>query len=114
MNKEDLKRESQPELTLSQMYEQAGDIPQGEWLYAQSISNKPEVDEAIRGLLEDITGDNATNLVREVIRAVQSQPNYRYFIREIGEGDWQEVTYSRYAEAAGDPHTDYKREGVKS
>lgn len=42
----------------------------GEWAEAQRISDLPGVDEAIRGLLEDQTGDNATLLVREVIRAV--------------------------------------------
>lgn len=42
------------------------------------------------------------------------KPNYRYFIREIGEGGWQEVTYSRYAESLGCPHTDYKREQTDS
>ncbi|MFZ3286232.1 MAG: hypothetical protein WA191_05235 [Telluria sp.] len=41
----------------------------GEWAEAQRVSDLPLVDEAIRGLLEDPTGDNATCLIREVLRA---------------------------------------------
>lgn len=42
----------------------------GEWAEAQRICDLPGVDEAIRGLLEDQTGDNAAMLVREVMRAI--------------------------------------------
>lgn len=39
------------------------------WEEAQRISDLPEVDEAIRGLLSDPTGDNATSMVRTVMAA---------------------------------------------
>lgn len=45
-----------------------------DWADAQRICDLPTVDEAIRGLLEDSTGDNATCLVREVMRALSQQP----------------------------------------
>jgi hypothetical protein len=45
---------------------------------------------------------------------LEQNRNYRYFIREIGEGDWQEVTYSMYAESMGSPHIDYKREHAET
>lgn len=41
----------------------------GEWDEAQRIRDLPAVDEAIRNLLEDQTGDNSTCMVREVMRA---------------------------------------------
>ena len=37
------------------------------WSYCEMISDIPSVDEAIRTLLEDNTGDNATCLVREIL-----------------------------------------------
>lgn len=41
----------------------------GGWQEAERISNVPAVDEAIRALLDDQTGDNATGLVRTVLDA---------------------------------------------
>jgi hypothetical protein len=40
-----------------------------EWNEASRIRDLPAVDDAIRNLLEDQTGDNATCVVREVLRA---------------------------------------------
>ncbi len=40
-----------------------------EWAYAQEIADEPLVNEALRAFSEDSTGDNATCLVREVLRA---------------------------------------------
>lgn len=37
------------------------------WRYCEMVSNIPSVDEAIRTLLDDQTGDNATELVREIL-----------------------------------------------
>lgn len=47
----------------------------GEWGEAVRVANVPGVDEAIRGLLDDPTGDNATMLVREVMREVLRASN---------------------------------------
>lgn len=44
-----------------------------EWASAEAICNLPLVDEAIRGLLNDPTGDAATILVRDVMQAMQAQ-----------------------------------------
>jgi hypothetical protein len=49
---------------------QAAVVPDGEWQRAQAICDMPAVDEAIRGFTEDSTGDNATMIVREVMRAL--------------------------------------------
>lgn len=37
------------------------------WNYAETISNIPSVDEAVKTLLEDNTGDNATALIVEIL-----------------------------------------------
>jgi hypothetical protein len=48
------------------------DAPQGEpWADAERIADVPEVDEAIRNLLDDHTGDNATAMVRAILQAAQ-------------------------------------------
>jgi hypothetical protein len=46
---------------------------ENEWANAQAICDLPLVDEAIRALLLDQTGDNATMIVREVLRAMSAQ-----------------------------------------
>ncbi len=50
-----------------------GQEPVG-WMDAEAISNVPAVDEAIRTLLDDQTGDNATALVQAILQARPSQP----------------------------------------
>jgi hypothetical protein len=49
-----------------------------EWELAQQICDMPEVDEVIRGFAEDQTGDNATMIVREVVRALAKTPSNDY------------------------------------
>jgi hypothetical protein len=44
--------------------------PLAEWTEAERIRDLPEVDEALRNFLEDAPGDNATCIVRAVMRAV--------------------------------------------
>jgi hypothetical protein len=41
-----------------------------------------------------------------------TQLDYKYFVREIGEEDWREVTHSDYEASKPDPRTDYKRVAV--
>ncbi|KRB73477.1 hypothetical protein [Noviherbaspirillum sp. Root189] len=49
------------------------------WVEAQRICDLPAVDEAIRGFIEDQTGDNATCMVREILSASQAvQPPTQY------------------------------------
>jgi hypothetical protein len=48
---------------------------ENEWANAQAICDLPLVEEAIRALLLDQTGDNATMIVREVLRAMPAQPS---------------------------------------
>lgn len=42
---------------------------ESEWAECERIADVPDVDEAIRGLIEDATGDNAVCMVRAVLRA---------------------------------------------
>jgi hypothetical protein len=60
-----------------------------EWANAQAICDLPAVDEAIRGLLSDQTGDNATMLVREVLRVkpTQSKCNGTWNCPRCGSGE---------------------------
>ncbi len=44
--------------------------PLAEWTEAERIRDLPEVDGALRNFLEDAPGDNATCIVRAVMRAV--------------------------------------------
>jgi hypothetical protein len=44
--------------------------PLAEWTEAERIRDLPEVDEALRNFLENAPGDNATCIVRAVMRAV--------------------------------------------
>ena len=44
-----------------------------EWEHAEDIANLPQVDELLQDFADDPTGDNGTMIVREVIRAMQSQ-----------------------------------------
>lgn len=59
-----------------------------EWDECQRISDLPAVDEAIRGLLADPTGDNATDVVRQIRRAIADTPQEEswpgFFQREFG------------------------------
>lgn len=43
------------------------------WAVSQHICDLPEVDKAIRGFVEDQTGDNATMIVREVMRVLAAR-----------------------------------------
>lgn len=47
----------------------------GEWAEAERVRDLPEVDDAIRNFLIDSTGDNATCIVRAVMRACGVQEN---------------------------------------
>jgi hypothetical protein len=60
--------EGDPPLRLVRIPVQARQQP-GEWAEAERIRNLPEVDEAFHAFLDDNTGDNATCLVRAVMRA---------------------------------------------
>jgi hypothetical protein len=44
--------------------------PVDEWAEAERIRDLPDIDEALRNLLEDNTDDNATCVVRAVMRAL--------------------------------------------
>ena len=46
-------------------------MPPVPWEEAQRVCDLPAVDEAIRNLIEDSTGDNATFLVLEIINSAQ-------------------------------------------
>lgn len=94
---------------------------------AKLQSQAPQTEEYAEGQwwlkeLDDLVKDGTPDqkravygVVRKLMQEVNAieKPNYRYFIREIGEGDWQEVSYSMYADSAGSPLIDYKREQVE-
>ena len=46
-----------------------------EWKIAQALCDLPAVNEAIRDFVTEQTGDNATMIVREVIRAISAVPS---------------------------------------
>lgn len=60
-------RERISQLVVSQLKEPQPDTV--DWAHAEAVCNLPDVDEAIRNLIEDHTGDNATFLVRAVLQA---------------------------------------------
>lgn len=76
------------------------------WLAAQKIVDIPAVDDAIMTLLSDMTGDNATHVVVEVLKAINSLADgyahigvYSYK-KPSGEiVDWTSPPYSRRADA---------------
>jgi hypothetical protein len=59
------------DFSLAREWVQAGPVPVV-WDEAQRVCDLPAVDEAIRTLLEDHTGDNATCLVRVVLQSAAS------------------------------------------
>lgn len=52
------------------------------------------------------------NITAYVNASNSTQLDYKYFVREIGEEDWREVTHSTYEASKPDPRTDYKRVAV--